>query len=123
MGVRLNKSRPEVETVWGPLTARMTGQAAAPAPPPTTPRPTWVRLPVCAEADGTLGWRWEVVARLRLEAKSLRASGPAEVGGGGGDNGDLKTLGLTRGLKVPRSGHASVLVRALEVVLRRSQPS
>ena len=83
-------------------------------PPPTTPRPTWVRLPVCAEADGTLGWRWEVVARLRLEAKSLRASGPAEVGGGGGDNGDLKTLGLTRGLKVPRSGHASVLVRALE---------
>ena len=41
-------------------------------------------------------------------------SGPAEVGGSGGDNGDLKTLGLTRGLKVPRSGRASILVRALE---------
>lgn len=57
------------------MTAGMTCQAAAHTPPPT-PRPTWVRLPVCAEADGTLGWRWEVVARLLLEAQSLRAQVP-----------------------------------------------
>lgn len=31
---------------------------------------------MCAEADGTLGWRWEVVARLLLEAQSLRAQVP-----------------------------------------------
>ena len=67
-----------------------------------------------AEAGGTLWWRWEVVARLRLESKSLRASGPAEVGGSGGDNGEFKTPGLTRGFQVPRSGRASILVRALE---------
>lgn len=76
----------------GTLDRRMTCQAAA----PPTPRPTWVRLPVCVQADGTLGWRWEVVARLRLEAKSLRAWVPPRWEAVEGDNGDLKTLGLAR---------------------------